>query len=115
MTGYDGAGTAQIAWNVSLPMVRPALLYSGVLGFFLGFELFGLPLVLGDPEGLLVLSTYLYKLTNRLGVPSYQLMAAVAVVIMAIAFPLVWMQGRLLGRASRFVSVRGKGLSARPL
>ena len=96
-----GASTARIAWTVSLPMVRPALLYSGVLVFFLGFELFGLPLILGDPEGLLVLSTYLYKLTNRLGVPSYQLMAVVAVVIMAIAFPLVWLQRRLLGVSGR--------------
>jgi iron(III) transport system permease protein len=111
----SGAGTARIAWTVSLPMVRPALLYSGVLVFFLGFELFGLPLILGDPEGLLVLSTYLYKLTNRLGVPSYQLMAVVAVVIMAIAFPLVWLQRRLLGASGRFVSVRGKGLKSAPL
>jgi iron(III) transport system permease protein len=110
-----GAGTARIALTVSLPMVRPALLYSGVLVFFLGFELFGLPLILGDPEGLLVLSTYLYKLTNRLGVPSYQLMAVVAVVIMAIAFPLVWLQRRLLGASSRFVSVRGKGMKRAPL
>jgi iron(III) transport system permease protein len=111
----SGAGTARIAWSVSLPMVRPALLYSGVLVFFLGFELFGLPLILGDPEGLLVLSTYLYKLTNRLGVPSYQLMAVVAVVIMATAFPLVWMQRRLLGASGRYVSVRGKGLKSAPL
>lgn len=110
-----GAGTARIAWTVSLPMVRPALLYSGVLVFFLGFELFGLPLILGDPEGILVLSTYLYKLTNRLGVPSYQLMAVVAVVIMAIAFPLVAVQRRLLGASSRYVSVHGKGLKAAPL
>jgi iron(III) transport system permease protein len=110
-----GASTARIALTISLPMVRPALLYSGVLVFFLGFELFGLPLILGDPEGLLVLSTYLYKLTNRLGVPSYQLMAVVAVVIMAIAFPLVGLQRRLLGASSRYVSVRGKGMKRAPL
>ena len=36
-------------------MTMPALLYAAVLVFFLGFELFGLPLVLGDPEGHLVL------------------------------------------------------------
>ena len=66
--------------NVSLPMILPAILFAGVLVFFLGFELFGLPLVLGDPQGMLVLSTYLYKLTNKLGVPSYQLMAVVVVV-----------------------------------
>jgi iron(III) transport system permease protein len=34
----------------------PAMLFAAVLVFFLGFELFGLPLVLGDP-GHLVLST----------------------------------------------------------
>ena len=110
-----GASSGRIALTVSLPMVWPALLYSGVLVFFLGFELFGLPLILGDPEGLLVLSTYLYKLTNRLGVPSYQLMAVVAVVIMLIAFPLVWLQRRLLGVANRYVSVRGKAARASPL
>jgi iron(III) transport system permease protein len=110
-----GASSGRIALTISLPMVFPALLYSGVLVFFLGFELFGLPLILGDPEGLLVLSTYLYKLTNRLGVPSYQLMAVVAVLIMLIAFPLVWLQRRLLGVANRYVSVRGKAARASPL
>ena len=65
-----GANPLKVALNVSLPMTMPALLYAGVLVFFLGFELFGLPLVLGDPEGHLVLSTYLYKLTNKDGTPS---------------------------------------------
>ncbi len=110
-----GAGWARVALTVSLPVVWPAILYSAVLVLFLGFELFGLPLVLGDPQGLLVLPTYLYKLTNKLGVPSYQLMAVVAVVIVAIAFPLVWLQRRLMGAPGRYVSVRGKGLAARPL
>ncbi|OXH81044.1 hypothetical protein CA830_41940, partial [Burkholderia multivorans] len=67
-----------------------------------------LPLVLGDPEGHLVLATYLYKLTNKLGVPSYHLMAAVAVCIVAITFPLVLLQRRLLKTANRFVTVKGK-------
>ena len=94
-------------------MVLPAILFAGVLVFFLGFELFGLPLVLGDPQGVLVLSTYLYKLTNKLGVPSYQLMAVVVVAIVAITAPLVFMQRLLLRQAQRYVSVRGKGLRPR--
>ena len=110
-----GANSWNVAMHVSLPMVWPSILFSGVLVFFLGFELFGLPLILGDPEGLLVLTTYLYKLTNRLGVPSYQLMAVVAMVIVAIAFPLVYLQRRLMGMTNRYVTVRGKGLSQRPL
>jgi iron(III) transport system permease protein len=110
-----GAGPIRIAVDVSLPVVMPAVLFAGVLVFFLGFELFGLPLVLGDPQGLLVLSTYLYKLTNKLGIPSYQLMAVVVVAIVAMTAPLVYLQRRLLKEAQRYVSVRGKGLKLAPL
>ncbi len=110
-----GANPWKVAIDVSLPMVLPAIMFAGVLVFFLGFELFGLPLVLGDPQGLLVLSTYLFKLTNKLGVPSYQLMAVVVVTIVAITAPLVFMQRRLLRQAQRYVSVRGKGLRSAPL
>jgi iron(III) transport system permease protein len=110
-----GAHPLRVAVDVSLPMVLPAIMFAGVLVFFLGFELFGLPLVLGDPQNVLVLATYLYKLTNKLGVPSYQLMAVVVVTIVAITAPLVFMQRQLLQQSQRYVSVRGKGLRAAPL
>ena len=110
-----GASPLQVAKDVSLPMVTPSLLFSGVLVFFLGFEIFGLPLVLGDPEGHLVLATYLYKLTNKLGTPSYHLMAAVAVCIVAVTFPLVMLQRYLLKNAGKYVTVKGKAGRQRPL
>jgi len=91
------------------------ILFSGALIFLLGFELFGLPLVLGDPAGLLVLTTYLYKLTNLLGVPSYHLMAVVALSIVALTFPLVYAQRRMLRTAGRFAVIGGKGQAFRPL
>ncbi|MFY1927730.1 iron ABC transporter permease, partial [Achromobacter dolens] len=74
-----------------------------------------LVLVLGDPEGNLVLATYLYKLTNKLGIPSYHLMAAVAVVLICMTIPLVMLQRRLMRTANRFVTVKGKASRARPL
>ena len=111
----SGANPFKVAISVSLPMIMPAILFAGVLVFFLGFELFGLPLVLGDPQDVLVLSTYLYKLTNKLGVPSYQLMAVVVVVIIAVTAPLVFMQRLLLRQAQRYISVRGKGQKTQPL
>ena len=110
-----GAKPWRVALDVSLPMVLPAILFASVLVFFLGFELFGLPLVLGDPQGVLVLSTYLFKLTNKLGVPSYQLMAVVVVAIVAITAPLVFVQRLLLREAQRYVSMRGKGVRLAPL
>jgi iron(III) transport system permease protein len=110
-----GSSPFQVARDVSLPMVMPSLLFSGVLVFFLGFEIFGLALVLGDPEGHLVLATYLYKLTNKLGIPSYHLMAAVAVCIVAMTFPLVMLQRVLLKNAGKYVTVKGKAGRQRPL
>jgi iron(III) transport system permease protein len=89
-------------------MILPAILFAGVLVFFLGFELFGLPLVLGDPQDVLVLSTYLYKLTNKLGTPSYHLMAAVALCIIAVTFPLVLLQRVLLKASRKYASIKGK-------
>ena len=111
----SGASPLQVALHVSLPMVMPALAYAAVLVFFLGFEVFGLVLVLGDPEGHLVLSTYLYKLTNKLGTPSYHLMAAVAVCLVAVTMPLVMAQRWLLKSANKYVSIKGKGARQKAL
>jgi iron(III) transport system permease protein len=110
-----GASPLRVAMSVSLPLILPSLLFAAVLVFFLGFELFGLPLVLGDPEGHLVLSTYLYKLTNKLGTPSYHLMAAVAICIVAVTFPLVLLQRRMLQNARRYATIKGKAGRMREL
>ncbi|HTH98400.1 MAG TPA: iron ABC transporter permease [Stellaceae bacterium] len=104
-----GAGMLRTALFVSLPLVRPALVYAAMLIFLLGLEQFGLPLMLGDPSGIGVLTTYLYKLTNILGTPSYNFMAVVAVVILASTLPLVVLQRFVLRNASHYVTLRGKG------
>jgi iron(III) transport system permease protein len=111
----SGASPLQVMLNVSLPMITPALAYAAVLVFFLGFEVFGLVLVLGDPEGHLVLATYLYKLTNKLGTPSYHLMAAVAVCLVMVTMPLVMLQRWLLKSANKFVSIKGKGARSKAM
>ena len=106
-----GAPPWRVALTISLPLVWPALVYSGVLIFFLGFELFGLPLVIGDPANVLVLTTYLFKLTNILGTPSYQLMAVVVVAIALVTLPLVYFQRHLLRVAERYVTMGGRAAS----
>ncbi len=110
-----GASPFRVAKDVSLPMIMPSLLFAAVLVLFLGFEVFGLPLVLGDPNGYLVLTTYMYKLANKLGIPAYHLMAVVAMVIVFVTFPLVLLQRVLLRSANKFVTVKGKGGRTQPL
>jgi iron(III) transport system permease protein len=110
-----GASVWRVAWHVTWPLIMPALIFATALNVLLGFEAFGLPLILGDPGGVLVLTTYIYKLTTLMGVPSYHLMAVVAVVLLAITFPLVWIQRRLLARARRYATVGGKGSRVTPI
>lgn len=89
-----GATPLQAMTSVSLPMgtpVHPLRLRAAVL---LGLEVFGFDAGArrsGRQHGA---GDYLYKLTNKLGTPSYHLMAAVAVVLICITIPLVMLQRR---------------------
>jgi iron(III) transport system permease protein len=110
-----GASPLRVALDVNLPMIRPALMFAAVLVFFAGIEMFGLALVLGNPSDFSMLAVYLYKLTSRLGIPAYHLMAALAVYIVLLTFPLVMLQRYFLRSADRFVSMRGKASRMRPV
>ncbi|WHA44013.1 ABC transporter permease [Agrobacterium larrymoorei] len=105
----SGAKIWQVALHVTWPLVMPSLVFATALNVLLAFEAFGLPLVLGDPSGVLVLTTYIYKLTSLFGLPAYNLMAAVAVILLALTFPLVFVQRIILKRARKFATVGGKG------
>ncbi len=112
----SGARPFQIALSISLPLVRPALIYSGILMMLLGFELFGLPLVLGDAKGILVPTTYLYRLTAITGTSAYHLMAAMSMALIALAFLLVVLQRFLLGRAEgRYATIGSRGYRSEKL
>lgn len=111
----SGGGSWRVAFDISLPMVMPALLYSAGLVFLSGIGLFGLPLVLGVRSNFNVLATYLHDLSNQFGTPSYHLMAAVSVCFIAITFPLVMLQRHLLRFSERYVSVRGKASRQKPV
>jgi iron(III) transport system permease protein len=110
-----GAGPWKVAIDVSLPMVLPAILFAAALVFLLGFQLLGLPLVLGHPQGILVLATYLYSLAGMPGATPYPFMATVAVTMMAVAVPLLAAQTVLLHWARRSVCVRANALPSAPL
>jgi iron(III) transport system permease protein len=87
-----GAGPWKVAFGMSLPMATPAILLAIALVFFLGFELFGLPLVLGDGHDMLVVSTYLFKLASELGTPPAQPTAVVIVIMLAAGLPFLFTQ-----------------------
>jgi iron(III) transport system permease protein len=110
-----GAGPVKVLWTVTLPLLRPALLYSTLLTLVSSVELLSIPLVLGSPVGVEVLATYLYKLGIIGSRSDYGGVAAVAVIMLLLITVLVWLQVRLTGQERRFVTVGGKATRGRTL
>jgi iron(III) transport system permease protein len=104
----SGAGSIRTLWSVTLPLMRPALVYSAILNFTLALELLSVPLIFGGPVGIHFLSTFLYDEGIGASTPNYGLVGAAAVALLAIITVLVWLQGKLLSNIGRFVTVRGK-------
>jgi iron(III) transport system permease protein len=110
-----GGGIWRVSWDVTLPMVLPSLVFAAALNLLLGFETFGIPLVLGDPGGIVVLTTYLYKVNALFGTPTYHVMAVVAVSLVLLTLPLVFIQRLLLRNSRRYAALGGKGARSTPL
>lgn len=110
-----GAGPLLTLWSVTLPLLRPALAYGTLLTIVSAVELLSIPLVLGNPVGIQVLATYLYKLGLAGPTTDYGGIAAVSVLMLLIITFLVRLQTQITGQERRFVTVGGKATRGRVL
>ncbi|NSZ65584.1 iron ABC transporter permease [Agrobacterium tumefaciens] len=101
-----GAQRYQVALQVILPLMRPALLSSMVLIFAKCLGEFGVPYVLGLPVKFEVLSTSLFRsiASRQTGVAG-----VVAASIMLIGIITLMIDARLVREARRFVTIGSKG------
>lgn len=101
-----GAGPRRVAFQIVLPLMRPALLSSGLLILADCIGEFAVPYVLGLPVGFDTLSTSLYRAisTRQSGMA-----AVMAGVIMALGVLTLYIDTRLMREARRFAIVGGKG------
>ncbi|MGH3246434.1 MAG: ABC transporter permease [Trebonia sp.] len=107
-----GAGAVRVLSQVTLPMLRPALINSGLLVFTVSIESLGIPLVLGSPQGHDFIASYLYGIWSNAVTPDPPSVSAGATVMLVIACALLWLRSRLIGDEARFVSVGGRSGSA---
>jgi iron(III) transport system permease protein len=111
----SGARPPRVLWTITIPLIRPAMLYSVLLTLVSGIELLSIPLVLGVPNNIDVLSTFLYRSAIQSGSTDYGMLAVVALLVVAFVTVLVRMQNELTKHERRFVSVGGKASRARLL
>ena len=110
-----GAGPFRALWSVTVPLMRPALVYSTLLILVSAIELLSIPLVLGTPSNLNVLSTYVYTI-GLVGVRTdYAAIAVVSIFTVVLVTGLVTLQSRLVAQERRFVTVGGKATRPRLL
>lgn len=103
-----GAGSLRVIWSVSIPLMRPAIIYSGLLTFIGSLEMLSVPLVFGRPVGLEFFTTFLYSRGFGGVSPDYGLLGAAAAVLLVVISILLAIQGLLLRKAGRFVTLKGK-------
>ncbi|MEV5013435.1 ABC transporter permease [Streptomyces sp. NPDC053780] len=103
-----GAGPLRVLRSVVVPMLRPPMLYAGLLIFGTAIETLSIPLILGEPAGITLFSNFLYEQGIDSINPDYGLLGAASTFMLLTTIALVVFQTRLLKHAQRFVSVRGK-------
>ena len=100
-------------FQITLPVLMPAVLTAGMYEFVSSMESFEAPLAVGLPAGIFVLSTLIY-FTVRLQAPvDYGLGSVFGVTYMIILLFLLWGYRRAVRSAERFTTVTGKGYRPR--
>ncbi len=110
----SGAGRFQVIWTIVLPLLRPALISCVLLNVMLVVDLLAVPLIIGEPARVLVLSTFLYTKGAISVQMDYGIIAAAAVIMIAIVQALILLQSRFIGDRRKYVTV-GARSSAKTL
>lgn len=110
-----GASPLRVLRSITLPLLRPAMVYATLLTFVGGLEMLSIPLVFGWPAGLEFFTTYLLREGMGQTQPDYGLLGAAALLLLATVALLVLVQQKLLSQRQRFITVRGKSQRSKPL
>lgn len=103
----SGSSTFGIFFKVVLPLLRPSLVYGGGVALLLGLGQFTGPLLLGQSEGVKVLTTEMYLRTSESPV-NYAAAAAAGSPLLIFGLLVIFGQRYLLGNQARFVTHGGK-------
>lgn len=102
-----GGKQRQVLMNVTLPIVRPALIAAGILTFALILEDFPIPVILGAGSGIQTLPSYVYSLMTNAPANVNQA-SAVGITLLVILVVVIALQRVFLRRRS-YTTVTGKG------
>ncbi|MEU7858277.1 iron ABC transporter permease [Nonomuraea sp. NPDC049141] len=104
----SGSSATGVFFRVTLPLLRPVLVYGGFVALLLGLGQFTGPLLLGRTTGINVLTTDMYVAVSQSPV-DFGKAAAIGSPLLLVGIAVVLCQKVMLGDHSRFVTHGGKG------
>ena len=103
----SGASAFETFFRITLPLLRPVMLYGGGVALLLGLGQFTAPLLLGTNTGVRVMTTDMYTAVTA-APTDFATAAAVGTPLLVFGIVLVMVQRLLLGDQARFVTHGGK-------
>jgi iron(III) transport system permease protein len=110
----SGASVFQTIWSISIKLAKPAILALALFVFIRAIEAFAVPLLVGMPGNVNVLTTDVYRSIKETIPPDLGYASAYSVVLLTIVAILLHFYGRLSRNAGRYSTVTGKGYRPRP-
>lgn len=104
-----GSNNLEVAWRITFPIIRPAILAAFTLNFVRAIESFDTPAIIALPARIEVFTTKIYRETLGAFPPNHNLAATYAVSLLAITMLFVYLYRRLTIRSERYVTVTGRG------
>src|SRR5215472_5522657 len=104
-----GSSNFQVAWRITFPVIRPALLAAAMLNFVRAIESFETPAIIALPARIEVFTTKIYREAIGAFPPNQNLAATYAVSLLAITMVFVYFYRRLTVSSERYVTVTGRG------
>lgn len=102
----NGASISETVRTVILPLVLPGLAVSALLVFTRLSQSFGIPLILGVPEGIHVIATLMYSAVSSVR-PNFAFAAALGMMLLALILAGLFVQRKLKAQKEKYETVTG--------
>lgn len=109
----SGASILDTVWRISLRLAWPAILAMALFVFIRNLEAFDVPVLVGTPGRVTLLTTDIYVATQQVP-PLLGHASAFSMVMVVVVGILLVLYGRVSRSADRYASVTGKGFGPRP-
>ena len=111
----SGANPAQALRRITVGLAVPSVLAIVILTFIRGVQAFEVPLLLGVPAKIRVLTTEVYFSVHGKIVPEYSYASAYGVLMVGFLAACIWLYARATRNALRYATITGKGYRPRAL